>query len=257
MKEGRFFSEEFSTDKTSAFVINEAAAAAMKLESPVGKGLSLWDINGTIIGVVSDYHFKTVHQQVSPVILVMNTTRNFGGFESITLRIKPENMEAAIKYAQHVINQHNNGYRSEYHFLDETFDNRYYAEKRLAVIFNISSVLAIFISCIGLYAMISFAVTKKTKEIGIRKVNGASILSILGILTKDTVLWIVIAVLVASPVAWFFSEKWLGNFAYRTDLDLWIFLLAGAIALVVALLTMSWQSWRAASRNPVESLRYE
>ncbi len=257
MKEGRFFSEEFSTDNTSAFVINEAAAKAFKLEAPVGKELSLWNITGTIIGVVRDYHFKTVHQQVSPVILLMNITKNFGGFEGITLRINPENMEATIKYALDIINQHNNGYNSEYHYLDETFDNRYHSEKRLATIFNISSVLAIFISCIGLYAMISFIVTRRTKEIGIRKVNGASVLSILGILTKDIVLWVFIAVLLASPFAWYFSEKWLGNFAYKTGLALWIFLMAGAITLVVALLTMSWQSWRAASRNPVESLRYE
>jgi putative ABC transport system permease protein len=240
-----------------AFVINEAAAAAMKLESPVGKKLSLWDITGTIIGVVRDYHFKTVHQQVSPVIMLMNTTKNYGGFESITLRINPENKDETIKYAQDIINQHNNGYESEYHYLDDTFDNRYHSEKRLATIFNISSVLAIFISCIGLYAMISFIVIRRTKEIGIRKVNGASVFSILGILTKDIILWVFIAVLVASPFAWYFSDKWLGNFAYKTGLALWIFLLAGAITLVVALLTMSWQSWRAASRNPVKCLRYE
>ena len=179
MKEGRFFSEDFSTDKTSAFIINEAAAAAFNMESPVGKSLSLWDITGTIIGVVRDYHFKTAHQQISPVILLMNTERNFGEFESITLRINPENINKTIKYAEQVIHQHNNGYEPEYHFLDVAFENRYHSEKRLSTIFNVSSLLTIFISCIGLFA------------------------------------------------------------------------------LVIALLTMSWQSWRAANRNPVEALRYE
>ncbi|MGD1046420.1 MAG: ABC transporter permease [Bacteroidota bacterium] len=257
MKEGRFFSEDFPTDKTSAFVLNEAAVKSFGIESPVEKTFTLWGMPGKIIGVIKDYHYETAHQLVSPAILWMNVTRNCQGFESITLRINPSNIENTIKFAQEVILQHNNGYIPEYHFIDSSFDQQYYSEKRLSLIFSISSALAIFISCIGLFALISFATKKRTKEIGIRKISGAPVVSILGILLKDIIFLISIAFVVACPIAWYVCDKWLQNFAYRTDISWWIYALSGIITFFISLLTVSILTYKAATKNPIDALRYE
>jgi putative ABC transport system permease protein len=257
MVDGRFFSEDFPTDKTSAYVLNEAAVRSFGLESPVGKTISLWGKSGKIIGVIDDYHYETAHQIVSPAILWMNTSISFQGFEGITLRISPLKSDETIKFAQDIIQQHNNGYTSEYEFVESSFKDKYNYEKRLSAIFAISSALAIFISCIGLFALVSFTIKKRTKEIGIRKVNGAPIISILVILLKDIIFLTGIAFILASPVAWFVCSRWLQNFAYHTAISWWIFGMAGLFTIGIALLMVFWQSWRAATRNPVEALRYE
>jgi putative ABC transport system permease protein len=257
MNEGRFFSEDVASDKTSAFVLNESALKTFGIQSPVGKSFSLWGREGKIIGIIKDFQYETAHNIISPVVLWMNTSMNFPGFESITLRIRPRNPEKTVKFAQNIIEQHNNGYKSEYHFLDSSFNNIYKTEQRFSKILNLASILAILLSCVGLFALISSDVRRKVKEIGIRKVNGAKVSEVMVMLNKDFIKWVAISLVIATPVAWYVMHKWLESFAYKTELSWWIFALAGLLAMAIALLTVSWQSWRAATRNPIEALRYE
>ena len=257
MKEGRFFSKKFGTDKTAAYILNESAVKNFNIKSPIGKSFTLWGFKGNIIGVISDYHFKSAHKQVPSVVMWMNTTMNFGGFESITIRVNPKNVKQTITDAQRIIQKYNNGYLPEYQFVDSSFVSQYKSEKRLSTLLNIATALALLISCLGLIGSIMHSSKQRIKEIGIRKTNGAKTREIMILLTKDFTKWVVIAFVIACPIAWYFMNKWLQNFAYRTSLNWWIFAAAGVIALLVVLLTVSWQSWRAASRNPVESLRYE
>jgi len=257
MKEGRFFSEDIASDKTSAYVLNESAIRTFGIQSPVGKSFSLWGREGKIIGIIKDFQYESAHNIISPVVLWMNTNMNFPGFESITIRIRPENPEKTIKFAQNVIEQHNNGYKSEYHFLDSSFENLYLTEHRFSRILSLASILAILLSCVGLFALISSDVSRRVKEIGIRKVYGAKVSEVVMMLNKDFIKWITISLVIATPFAWYIMHKWLQNFAYKTTLSWWIFVLAGALALIIALLTVSWQSWKAATKNPVEALRYE
>jgi len=254
---GRFFTKEMGTDKTSAFVLNSTAIKAFGIESPIGKSFSLWGIPGTIIGVIDDYNYDTAHNSISPVILWMNTIKNFDGFSSITLRIKPNDIQSTLKFAENTIEQFSNGYKTEYHFLNAELNEAYKSEQNLSAVLNIATLIAVLISCIGLFALISFSVSKRVKEIGVRKVNGAKVSEILFMLNKGFIKWIVIAFIIATPFAWFTMNLWLENFAYKTNLSWWIFVIAGLIALGIAMVTVCWQSWRAAARNPVEALRYE
>jgi putative ABC transport system permease protein len=144
-----------------------------------------------------------------------------------------------------------------YFFLDDFYNEQYRADSRFSVLFLASSILAIIIACLGLSGLSAYAITRRTKEVGIRKTNGARIAQVLVLLNKDFVKWVVIAIVIASPVAWIVMNKWLQNYAYRTEISWWIFAVSGAISISIALITVSWQSWRAAARNPVEALRYE
>jgi putative ABC transport system permease protein len=144
-----------------------------------------------------------------------------------------------------------------YFFLDDFYNEQYEAEQRFSKLFLASSLIGIIIACLGLLGLSAYSITRRRKEIGIRKVNGAEIPQVMVLLNKVFVIWVAIAFIIACPVAWFAMNKWLQNFAYRTEMSWWIFALAGLLALIIALLTVSWQSWRAATKNPVESLRYE
>jgi putative ABC transport system permease protein len=166
-------------------------------------------------------------------------------------------MPATLKFLESKWAAYNPNRSFQYSFLDKTIEQFYTKEedaRRLIILF---SALSIFLSIIGLYGMVSFLVKKRTKEIGIRKINGARVSEILAMLNIDFMKWVTIAFIIASPIAWYIMRKWLQNFAYRTEMSWWIFALAGIIALGIALFTVSWQSWRAATRNPVEALRYE
>ena len=257
LSQGRFFSQEFSTDANQAFVINETAVKTMGLDSPVGKNFQLWGQQGKIIGVVKDFHFQSLHNNIEPLLLWMNTDFNYNGFGYLTVRIKSADMANTINYIKSVWRKHSPDYPFTYKFYDETLAAQYSAEQRIGKLFNGFTLLAIIISCLGLLGLISFVTEQKTKEIGIRKVLGASIPILIRMLLKDFAVWIVLANLIAWPVAFYVMNKWLQNFAYRINLTIWPFLLAGLAALVIALLTVSWQAIRAATANPVEALRYE
>ena len=165
--------------------------------------------------------------------------------------------ESVIKSLSKLWNQYNPDIPFEYHFLDEAYDQLYKTEKTASKIISIGMIVALFLAFMGLYAISHYATERRIKEIGIRKVNGARISEVLIMLNRDFIVWILISLVVATPLTWFILKKWLENFAYKTSLSWWIFALAGGLALGISMITVSWQSWRAATRNPVESLRYE
>jgi putative ABC transport system permease protein len=180
-----------------------------------------------------------------------------GYFSFMFLKLSGSEIPATISQIEQIWNTYNPGIPFEYHFLDEKYEELYKSDMHIAKLISLFSLLAVFIACLGLLGQSVFAAENRTKEIGIRKVNGAEISEIMALLNKDFVKWIVIAFFFAIPIAYYFISKWLQNFAYTTGLNWWLFILAGIIALGIALMTVSWQSWRAATRNPVEALRYE
>ncbi len=221
-------------------------------DAAIGKSLSLRDQKGTIIGVVKDFHFKPIQQPIEPLILRLNT---WGGF--VVVRTKPGSTQATIQALEKICGQLNPAYPFAYNFLDQDLANLYQAEKRMGSLFNVFAGLAIFISCLGLYGLSAFVAERRTKEISIRKVLGASVPGLVGLLSKDFLKLVFIAFLIATPLAWYVMNQWLEGFAYHIDLAPWMFALAGFLALLIALLTVSYQAIKAATANPVKSLRNE
>ncbi len=245
LKKGRNFTPSDSSKR--ACIVNEAAVAAMAVDSVDLKTMGI----NEIVGVVKNFNFESLHQNVQPVIM------SFGTGRSMSLRLSTENLPNVMEYINKVWKDFYPNEPMQYKFYDTWFDSMYKKEEQVSHASMIFSIIAIIITCLGLLGKIIQVSLTRTKEIGIRKVNGAKVSEILSMLNKDFVLWVVIAFIVATPVAWYTMNKWLENFAYKTSLSWWIFALAGLLALGIALLTVSWQSWRAATRNPVEALRYE
>ena len=253
MIQGRFFSQQFTSDKENALVINEKAVAYLKLTEPVGMKVKTWfGFEGTIVGVIKDFHTTSLHEEMLPFALLMNENGN-----NIFIKTSGENTQATLQFIQQQLKKIVPDDPFEYKFLKDQIDNQYKTEILTSRIAGIATFLAIFISCLGLFGLVLSTVERKIKEIGIRKVNGAKVSEILKMLNKDFVKWVFVAFVIATPIAYYAMNKWLENFAYKTTLSWWIFALAGILALGIALLTVSWQSWRAATRNPVEALRYE
>jgi putative ABC transport system permease protein len=253
ISQGRFFSQEFSTDLSEALVINEAAMKEMGLTDPIGKNLSTWfGRKGKIVGVIRDFHTQSLRDEMAPIVLLPTKAANF-----LCVRIKPDEISNTIPFVESTVKQVVPDDPFEYKFLDKEIDNLYKTELLTGNLATFIALLAIFISCLGLYGLASFSAQQRTKEIGVRKVLGASVPDILSMLTRDFIKWIILANLIAWPIAWYAMNKWLQNFAYRIEMSWWMFATAGGIALVIALLTISWQAIRAATANPVEALRYE
>jgi len=251
LKDGRFFSSEFPTDNT-AVVINEKAVEAMGLKNPVGEVLTTSrGAKLTIIGVLKDFHIQSLHHKIEPLIMKKGESNN------LYVKMKPDHIPATVESINKTFKSFDPGLPLIFHFLDDDFDNLYRTEQRMSKIFGYFSVLAIIISCLGLVGLSLFMTALRTKEIGIRKVNGAKSREIFSLLSKEYLFWVLISILIATPVAWYAMHRWLENFAYKTELRWWIFALTGLLALGIALLTVSWQSLKAATRNPVEALRYE
>jgi putative ABC transport system permease protein len=251
LKEGRYFSSEFSTDNT-AIVINEQAAKIMGFKDPVGEIITTPQGSKlTIIGVVKDFHFKSLHYKIEPLIMQISTSNTF------FIRMKPEHITSTVESIRKIYNSFKPDIPLDFHFLDDDFDKLYRTEQRMSKIFGYFSFLVIIISCLGLIGLSSFMTERRTKEIGIRKANGAKSHEIFFFLSKEYIIWVMISIIIACPIAWYAMHKWLQNFAYRVDISWWIFVLAGVVALIIALLTVSFQSYKAASKNPVEALRYE
>ena len=251
LKEGRFFSSEFQTDKT-AIVINEEAEKILGFSKPVGAIIT--SSRGTklnIIGVINDFHIQSLHHKIGPVIMQMSESNNF------YIRMNPDKIVPVVDYVKKTYKAFDPGLPIDFHFLDDDYDNLYRTERRMGKIFECFSLLAIIISCLGLVGLSAFLTQQRTKEIGIRKINGANSLEIFTLLSGEYIIWVIISIMIAFPVAWYAMNKWLQNFAYRIELSWWLFILAGAIAMVVAFLTVGFQSYSAAGRNPVEALRYE
>jgi putative ABC transport system permease protein len=252
MADGRFFSEQIQTDSTDSWVINEAAAAAMGLESPLGTGVYWSDKKGKIIGVIKDFHFSSLHEEIEPLLMRMHW-----GLDNICIRIRPDNISGTIAFIKNTLKDLLPSYAFEYEFLDTRIENLYLAEQRMEKILIFSTIIAIFISCLGLLGLASFTAEQRTKEIGIRKVLGSTVAGVVFLLSKEFIKWVLLANLISWPLAYFAVHNWLQNFAFRINIGWEIFLLSGSLALAISLLTVFYQSIRAAVANPVDSLRYE
>jgi len=252
MLEGRNFSWEIQNDKQEAIIINETFAKELGLESVLNTEIQFFNVKMKIIGVANDFFYDSFRQTMKPSALVYIDWNSH-----IHIKINNQNTEQSLKYIKDLWNELSPQTPFEYEFLDETYGQLYKSEENLQKIFTTFSVIAIIIACLGLFGLALNSTQQRVKEISIRKINGASISDILIMLNKYIIKWIMIAFVIACPIAWYTMSEWLNNFAYKTELSLWIFAIAGIMALGIALLTVSFLSWKAASRNPVEGLRYE
>jgi putative ABC transport system permease protein len=254
---GRGFSRDYSLD-TSAFLVNEAAARALGFknnEDLIGKNFGYGGRRGKVIGVFNDFHFESMHQKIVPLVLLI--PRNANNYGRISLKVSGANLASTLSYIEKTWKNFLPETPYQFTFLDENFSRLYAAEEKQRSLFTLFAGLAIFIACLGLFGLSAFAISQRIKEIGIRKVLGADVPTIVTLLSKDFLKLVLIAAIVAFPIAWFAMDKWLQDFAYRTSIHWWIFFLALMIATVVALFTISFQAIRAARRNPVKSLRTE
>jgi putative ABC transport system permease protein len=252
MKEGREFSRDFASD-SGAYLINEAAARIMGMKDPVGKEISFWNGKGTIIGVVKDFHFSSLRENISPVVMMLQPKDN----NYIMLRLAKGDVAAEVAAVEKVFSRFNPEYPLDYHFLDETFDNMYQSETMLKKLAEVFAIVAVLISCLGLFGLSVFTAEQRKKEIGIRKILGASVLNVTSLLSREFLLLVGIGVLLATPVSWYLMDNWLSGFAYHINLSAWVFVVAGLLALMIALATVSFQSVKAALANPVQSLKSE
>ena len=209
-----------------------------------------------ILGVVEDFHYASLHSKIeSFAFLVRGPTSRINRY--VLARFEQSNSHEAVDIINRKMEEIYPGQPIVYTFLDEQLDTKYASEKLLLKLINAFSILAIIVACLGLMGLSIFMTEKRTKEIGIRKVNGAKVGEIIFLLNKDIIRWILIAFVIATPIAWYFSKRWLENFAFRTTISWWIFVLAGLLAVAIALITVSWQTYKVSRRNPIESLRYE
>jgi putative ABC transport system permease protein len=240
-----------SVADSSHFLINETAVKEMGLKDPVGKRLRIQTINGTIIGVVKDFHFTTIHKKIEPAVFQYKPDYCW----RIYIKTTGRDAQKAIAATQAVWKQYNNDVPFNYAFLDESYNKLYTTEQKQGSLFNLFSAITIIISCLGLFGLATYSAQVKTREIGIRKVLGASVAKIISLLATEFMVLIAIAVLIAMPVAWYAMRSWLQDFAYKVTITWWVFLLAGGGATLIALATISIQSIKAALANPVKSLK--
>ncbi len=253
MVAGRDYSPEFTADQ-AAYILNEEAVRQKGVESPVGMRLTIDpDAPGTVIGVIKDYNFRSLHNPIEPLILRYDPRM----FNFIHVKIAAGDLEATTRTIESKWEEFSSGLPFRYRFVDAELDMVYRDEKRIGSIFRWAAALGIFISCLGLIGLASFVVEKKTKEIGIRKVLGASEVSILAMITGGLVKWVLLANAIAWPAAYYILGKYLGLYAYRRSVDWYIYVLAGSAALTTAVLTVSLQAFRAARANPIRSIKYE
>ncbi len=260
MAAGRNFSREYGTD-TSNFVINEAAMKAIgwkSAEQTVGKNFKYGFLTGHIIGVMKDFHFESLHQTIAPLILIMPAnTPNNSFYNSISIKIAGSNMPSALATVRDTWQKYLADYPYQYTFLDEKFSKLYESEQKQETIFTVFACIAIFIACLGLFGLSAFAISQRVKEIGVRKVLGANVSTIVALLSKDFLKLVIVAAVIAFPIAGYVMNKWLQGFAYRVGIQWWVFLLAAFAAILIALLTVGFQAMKAALTNPVKSLRTE
>lgn len=257
MLQGRKFSRDMKTDETQAFIINEAAARSLGWNNPIGKRWK-WisgfgDREGTVIGVVKDFHTMSLHQPIEPVVMCINRDE----WNNVVIRFQTDNVFQTVKDIEAKWESIDHSRPFEYYFYDEVFEELYRTENKLMTIISYFSILAIFVACLGLFGLASFTAEQRTKEMGIRKTLGATMANIVLLLSKEFTKWVVIANVIAWPAAYYAMDQWLQNFAYRADIGFAVFFSSGVAAMLIALLTVSYQSVKTALANPIESLRYE
>jgi len=257
--QGRNFSPEYGTDSRSAVIINETAAKRYNWENPIGKTIRVpsdevekWETL-TVVGVVRDFHRTSLHSVIAPQIIGNDPN----SFDELAIRFNPENSDTTLSLIREKWKEVDPTRPFDFLYLDGLIDSQYGAEERLSDIFSAFSVFAVFIACLGLFGMASFAAEQRTKEIGIRKVLGASVPGIVVLLSRDFLKLIVAANIIAWPLAYFGMNKWLQNFAYKSGIGVWVFILTGVLAVGIALATVSYQSIKAALLNPVDAIKYE
>lgn len=251
---GKGFGETMRED-SSNIILNESALSYYGFEDEedaVGNVLRGGNFVVTILGVVKDFNQQSVKEEPGPIGFYHQP-----GNQYYSVRAHMSDLSSLVSELERIWTSHYPGNPFHYFFMDDFYKEQYQAEQRFSKLFLVSSLLGIMIACLGLLGLSAYSITRRRKEIGIRKTNGASSTHVLALLNKGFVIWVAIAFIIACPLAWFAMTRWLQNFAYKTDLSWWIFALSGLIAILIALLTVSWQSWRAANKNPVESLRYE
>jgi putative ABC transport system permease protein len=230
-------------------VINETLEKMLGFDDPIDQRLG----NKVIVGVVKDFNFRPLHYPVGPLAM----TNNPEDISTMSVRIAPENRTETLDFIRDTYKKYRDDRDLSYNYFDDLVDEKYQAETRLKNMTIAFALVAIVISILGILGMAVFSIERRTKEIGIRKVTGAKSSEVIVLLNQEFLKWVVMAFIIATPIAWFFMHRWLQNFTYKTTFSWWIFGLAGSLALAIALITVSWQSWRAATRNPVEALRYE
>ncbi|WP_018478947.1 ABC transporter permease [Pontibacter roseus] len=253
---GRNFDRTRATDDTAAYILNNAAARMIGWQNPqeaIDQVFAYGGRKGRIIGVTEDFHFESLHDEISPMVYMLSPSNNY---TNIAIRINGDTRQA-LAHIEQTWRQFLPGYPFEYSFLDQLYAETYKAERDKGVIFLIFSCIAILIACLGLFGLASYTTVQRTKEIGIRKVFGASVMRIVTLLSKDFLKLVLVANLLAWPIAWYAMRTWLNDFAYRIEMGTGIFLLAALLAFIISVVTISYQAVRAASANPVKSLRTE
>ena len=252
MAAGRSFSTKFGSD-TSKMIINESGIRAMRLTKPVGKIFTLWGKEFQIIGVVKDFHFESLHQVVQPMFFKFKPEHT----NRIMVKISAGKEQSTIAALQDFYENYNPGYTFDYKFLDQDYQAQYVSENRVAMLSRYFALLAILISCLGLFGLAAFTAERKLKEIGIRKVLGASELNIIYTLSKDFTIPVIVAIFIALPISYVLTTYWLNSFAYRIELQLWYFVAAGFLALFISWLTVSLQAFKAAHADPIKCLKQD
>ncbi len=258
---GRSYDRDLQTDGEESVLINEATVGVLGWgDDPLGKKLGFGanldgtaNLNTTVIGVVKDFHYASLHNQIDPLLIMLSDDPQ----RNICLRIRQENIETTLDFVEEKWNEFCPTFPFEYTFLDDSLNEQYVAEQKIGQVFTYFSVLCIFIACLGLFGLASYTAEQRTKEISIRKVMGASVSNIVFILSKEFSIWVILANIIAWPLAYIALKKWLQNFAYAVDQSLMIYLLAGITALIIALLTVSVRAYKAAQTNPADALKYE
>ena len=251
--EGRSFSQEFSDDTNFGFLLNEEAIKQMGIEDPIGKKYSFWGMEGQIVGVMKDFHFKSLHNPIEPMMFMIDEDQ----LVNLAVRIDTADPVNTISYLEKTMSKFDPEKKHEFRFFDELYYTMYRSEQQMGKILKLFTGLAIFIACLGLFGLSTFLTQQRTKEIGIRKVLGANVFNIVVILSKEFTKWVIIANLIACPVAYFIINKLLQNFAYRADMGYSIFVITVISSILIAIITVSFQTIKAANSNPVEALKYE
>lgn len=250
----RNFFREFPSDRENAYIVNETIANYIGWEDPIGQKFS-WSgrpADGEVIGVVKDFHFFALHMPIDGLAIRLNPNGRY-----LSIKINPENMDKTIAFVEKKWKELSPEYPFTFSFLDDVIDRMYRTEQRLGKGINIFTAIAIFIACLGLFGLASFTAEQKTKEIGIRKILGAPILNIVYLLSYEFLKRVLLAALLAIPLSCFVMNMWLQNFAYRINISVWTIVISTVLVMFIALITVSYQSIKAATANPVDSLRYE
>ena len=253
MAAGRDFSKDYPTEK-DGFLINEIAARDMNYKDPVGKYITVNGRHGQVIGVIKNFNFRSLHETIRPMVVDFNDSLDYG---SILVRTAAGKSRQVIASVEKLCKELNPEFPFTFSFVDEEYNKLYNSEQVVSRLSDAFAFLAILISCLGLLGLVMFTAEQRTKEIGIRKVLGASVANIVRLMSSDFLKLVVVAIIIASPIAWWAMHAWLSNYAYKIDITWWIFVAAGGLIVLIALATISFQSIKAAMANPVKSLRTE